>query len=326
MSNIINLNIGMKGFFRLLSYNPRTGVETPLTDWHENSMLLSGMNLMGQRLGLEHNGWAGLGSKCQVGTVSVPEPSTDDTQLLGYIAGTDVIVDHTSGAQPSEPFYGWDRTTYEFNPDDHPEIGEQNLQEGGVGWATADNPPALITRALFTDGIGGNPTFTPLDDEIMRVQYELRYYPPLTDTIGAVTLNGVLYDTVSRASNVASWGGDIGSAMGVLTGSVVPWIAYEGILGTIEQAPSGLSAQADNTDQLNLGYSNNSFERDMQIDIGPTGFNLAGGIRSIWIATNAGFFQTQFGEDPGALGNTIPKDVNFTMSFTWRLGWGEKIL
>jgi hypothetical protein len=284
-------------------------------------MLLSGMNQMA-----DFSNWAGAGSKCQVGTVSVPEPSTNDTQLLGYIAGTDVVVEHTSGAQPTAPFYGWDRTTYEFNPDDHPEIGEQNLQEAGVGWSTEHSPAALITRALFTDGIGGNPTFTPLDDEIMQVQYELRYYPPLGDTIGTVTLNGVLYDTVTRASNVTQWGDQIGQIMGVLTGSAVPWVAYDGTIGTIEQAPNGLDDPADNSDQVNLGYQNNTFEIDMQVDVGPTGWVLTNGIRSIWIATNAGFFQTQFTEDQTA-DTTIPKtDNDFTMSLTWRLGWGEKIL
>jgi hypothetical protein len=113
--------------------------------------------------------------------------------------------------------------------------------------------------------------------------------------------------------------------MGVWTGASTHWVAYAGEIGDIENAPDGLSANADSFGQFNLEYSNNSFVRDMQIDIGPTGFNLAAGIRSIWIATNAGFFQTQFTEDQTVDG-TIPKDTDFTMSLTWRLGWGEKIL
>jgi hypothetical protein len=318
MNNVINLGIGMKGFFRLLSYNPRTKVQTPLTDWCANSMLLNGMNQMA-----DFSNWAGAGSKCQVGTVSVPAPSTNDTQLLGYLAGTATIVEQTSGAQPSDPFYGWNRTTYQFPAG--PPIGEQNLQEGGVGWSTEHSPPALITRALFTDGIGGNPTFTPLLDEIMQVQYELRYYPPLVDTLGTVTFDGVLYNTISRASQVTSWGEGIGQKMGVWTGTPTHWTAYDGEIGTIEQAPFGVDADADSLGQLNLTYQNNSFNVDMQIDIGPTGFNLTNGIRSIWIATNAGFFQTQFTEDQTVDG-TIPKDITFTMSLIWRLGWGEKIL
>ena len=214
--NIINLNVGIKTFYRGCLYNVKTGIRRPVTDWIPNSMLLSGMNQMA-----DFSNWAGSGSKCQVGTVSVPAPSTNDTQLLGYIDGTATIVEHTSGAQPTEPFYGWDRTTYEFNPVDNPDIGNQNLQEAGVGWSTENNPPALISRALFTDGLGGHPTFTPLADEIMQVQAEVRYYPPLVDAIGTATFNGVLYDTVSRASNITSWGAGIGQKMGVWSGATV---------------------------------------------------------------------------------------------------------
>jgi hypothetical protein len=310
--------VGMKTFYRGCMFNVKTGVRRPVTDWAPNSMLLSGMNQMA-----DFSNWAGTGSKCQVGTVSVPAPSTNDTQLLGYITGTATIVEHTSGAQPTAPFYGWDRTTYQFPVGP---IGNQNLQEAGVGWSTENNPAALISRALFDDGLGGHPTFTPLADEIMQVQAEVRYYPPLTDTLGTVTLNGVVYNTISRASDVTQWGDGIGQKMGVWSGSVVHWKAYDGLLGTIEQAPDGVSADNDNTGQFNLAYSNNTFRVDMQIDTGPLGFILGSGIRSIWIATNAGFFQTQFGEDPGALGNTIPKTDQFTMSLIWRLAWGEKVL
>jgi hypothetical protein len=318
MSNIIQCNVGMKIFYRGCMFNVKTGVRRPVTDWKPNAMLLSGMNQMA-----DFSSWAGLASKCQVGTVSTPAPSTNDTQLLGYITGTATIVEHTSGAQPSAPFYGWDRTTYQFPVGP---IGEQNLQEAGVGWATANSPPALISRALFDDGLGGHPTFTPLIDEIMQVQAEVRYYPPLVDVIGTVTLNEVLYDTVTRAALVTQWGDRIGKIMGVLDTGSVNWNAYDGTIGTIEQAPNGTNAANDNTSQLNLGYGNNDFYVDMQCDSGPAGWILVNGIRSILISTNAGFFQTQFTED-GTPDTTIPKtDGDFTMSLIWRLSWGEKVL
>jgi hypothetical protein len=320
--NIIRINVGMKGFFRGCLYNQKTGVRRPVTDWIPNSMLLNGMNQMA-----DFSDWAGSNSKCQVGTVSVPAPSTNDQQLLGYIDGTSTTVEHTSGSQPTAPFYGWDRTTYEFNPNDNPDIGEENLQEAGVGWSTENNPPALITRALFTDGIGGNPVFTPLDDEIMQVQYELRYYPPLGDAAGTVTLDSVVYNTITRAVNVTSMGSHIGQQMGKVSVEDASWSAFDGLLGDIDDpTPNGVPAACDNSNQFNLAYSSLSFEIDMQCDCGPTGWNLGSGIRTIRIRTTAGDFQTQFGEDPGALGNTIPKDSNFTMSLIWRLGWGEKIL
>jgi hypothetical protein len=318
MSNVINLKVGMKGFFRLLSYNPKTGVQTPVTEWEPNSMLLNGMNQMA-----DFSDWAGGNSKCQVGTVSVPAPSTNDQQLLGYLAGTADTVEHTSGSQATPPYYGWDRTTYQFPSG--PPIGEQNLQEAGVGWSTENAPPALITRALFTDGIGGNPTFTPLNDEVMQVQYELRYYPPLGDLAGTITLNSVVYNTITRAVNVTAMSDHIGRQMGQISVGDADWSAYDGLLGDIDDpTPNGVSAACDNSSQFNLAYVGLSYSIDMQCDCGPTGWNLgAPGIRTIRIRTTAGDFQTQFGEDPGALGNTIPKDINFTMSLVWRLGWSE---
>ncbi len=315
--NIIDLKIGMKGFFQAWSYNPRTKKRTALTDWIPNSMLENGMNQMA-----DFSNWAGLGSKNQVGTVSVPAPNTNDTQLLGYIAGTANIVEHTSGAQATAPFYGWDRTTYQYPAG--PPIANENLQEAGIGWEVNNSPPALITRALFTDELGGFPVFTPLADEVLQVTYELRYYPPLVDVERTIILDGITYDTITRASAVTSWGQDIGQIMGQKSLFNSDWQAYDGNVGTIEQAPSGLSAPCDNDDQFNLGYQNNSFYIDMQCDCGTAGWNLTNGIRSIRLRTNAGDFQTQFNAQ--GTGFTIPKDSSFTMQLVWRLSWAEFII
>jgi hypothetical protein len=138
-------------------------------------------------------------------------------------------------------------------------------------------------------------------------------------------LNGIVYDTVSRASNVASWGQDIGKIMGQKSLTNADWSAFDGAIGTIEQGPDGLDAACDNDDQFNLGYQNNSFYIDMQCDCGPTGWNLDDGIRCIQINTNAGQFQTSFTAQGGG-DETIPKTDQFTMSLIWRLSWGEKIL
>jgi hypothetical protein len=320
VQNLINLNVGMKSFFRGCLFNTRTGIRRPTSNWIPNSMLLSGMNQMA-----DFSSWAGPGSKCQVGTVSVPAPSTNDTQLLGYIDGTSITVENTTGAQPSEPFFAYDRTTYQFPVGP---IGEEDLQEAGVGWSTAHSPAALISRALFTDGLGGNPTFTPLADEIMQVQVETRYYPPLEDVLGTVVLNGITYNTISRASLVTN-ALNIGKIMGIHTGPAAPtWKAYTGTLGTIEQAPNGTPEEAS-SGWANQAYSNNTFRIDMQFNIVPGIFNDVAGIRSIWIATNAGFFQTQFNAD-GSGGSQVDDPIfktdQYTISLMWRLAWAEKVL
>jgi hypothetical protein len=160
-----------------------------------------------------------------------------------------------------------------------------------------------------------------LFDEWLDVTYQLRYYPPLEDVEGTITLDGVVYDTLTRASVVNTSADKIGLAIGILTGPGAPvtWRAYDGNIGTVLQAPSGTSDLNDNSDQFNQTYINNSYETDIKVDAGIAGWNLGAGIRSIQIVTNAGAFQTQFNAQSG--GATIPKDIDHFMDLTWRLSW-----
>ena len=53
-----------------------------------------------------------------------------------------------------------------------------------------------------------------LSTEFLDLTYELRYYPPLIDVLGTITLDGVVYDTTLRAASVTNadyWGSIIGS-------------------------------------------------------------------------------------------------------------------
>ena len=72
-------------------------------------------------------------------------------------------------------------------------------------------------------------TITPLADEILDVVVEVRYYPPLTDTTGTVTLNGIDYDYIIRAAsitNVAGWGEFIGNKIIYLISYKFPPTSY----------------------------------------------------------------------------------------------------
>ena len=62
------------------------------------------------------------------------------------------------------------------------------------------------------------------------------------------------------------------------------------------------------------------------MNVGPTAWVLTGGIRSLRIKTTAGWYQLQLGEDPGALGNKLPKTVDKEAGFGFRLAWDEKVL
>lgn len=330
MNRIASQSIGVRGFFKMEAFqgeyvynrhgehmldingNPVVreyeGTRRVVADWFPNQILDAGRNRMGST-----SNWAGGGSKCQVGNDNT-EPTSADTQLHGYVAGTVTIQASSFGAQSSAPWFHWDQVTYRFAQG----VAAGNLSEAGVGWDTIDGP-YLITRALIVDGDGEPFTPTVLATEWLDVTYQLQYYPPLEDVEGTVTLNGIVYDTITRAANVNSGGGNIGMQMGVWSTSVTYWKAYDGNIGTIIQSPSGTWDDADTSGQYNLSYVNNSYYRDMQIDCGINGWNLGAGIRSILITTNAGNFQTQFNAQGS--GNTINKSVDFYMTFIWRLSW-----
>ena len=311
----VRLVMGMKGFLRLQTINKFSGKITYDTGFFPNTLLDAGMNIMADR-----SDWM---DECQVGTDN-SAPNSSQTALLGWHAGITTVQSTLDGQSGSEPYYGWKRRVYRFA------VGTvaANLSEAGIGWGESGS--TLISRAQILDPITQTPvTITPLADELLDVTYELRYYPPLGDVAGPqVTLDGVVYDTTTRAANVTGdrWSDQIGAAMGEYSGTTgigTDWVAYDGNIGTILTGPSGVSEDCDNDDQYNAAYSNNSYEIQMHCLTGSTGWNLGSGIRSIRFNTVAGAYQTQFAAASG--GATIPKTSAYSMHMSWTLGWTEKV-
>jgi hypothetical protein len=306
------LVVGMSGHYRVRTINKFSGNCRLDTGWFDNKLLASGLNAMATEAS-----WL---THCQVGTDNTL-PSDSDTSLLGYVSGTSDIQSTTNGQQGASPYYGWKRHTYRFAAG----TVAANLSEVGVGWGSSGS--TLVSRALIIDPVTQNPTtITPLSDELLDVTYELRYYPPTSDVSGPqVTLDGVVYDTTTRAAEVTStfWSANIGTKIGHLATALSDWAAYDGTLGTIRQNPNGVAADCDtSTLQYDGSYSNNSFEMMVGVPVGISGWNLAGGIRSIRIRTTAGSYQTEFSSNPG--GSTIPKDTLHTMNMQWIVNWSEK--
>ena len=304
--------IGMKGFLRLRTINKFSGKCRIDTGWFPNTILNAGRNIMATE--------ANWMTHCQVGT-DATAPSQSDTSLLGWVAGTSTIQTTTNGQQASPPYYGWKRRTYRFAAG----TVAANLSEAGIGWGLSGS--TLISRARILDPILQTPTtITPLADELLDVTYELRYYPPLVDvTSPQVTLDSVVYDTITRAASVTGdrWSASIGSKIGEYSNHVSDWLAYDGNIGTILTAPSGVSANCDNASQYNSAYVNNSYQIQINSNTGSTGWNLGAGIRSIRFRTTAGDYQTQFNAAVG--GATIPKTAAYTMTMSWIIGWTEKV-
>jgi hypothetical protein len=300
-----HMTVSMQGFFRIQIRRPDGRIRLD-TDWFPNTVLDSGRN------------YAAVNNfmiACQVGTDNTA-PNVNQTALLGYHAGTtDITVTDFGNQAVTPPYYAWKRKTFRFP------IGSvaANLTEVGVGWGTTGS--TLFSRAFILDPITQNPTtITPLADELMDVQYELRYYPPDTDVVlPQVTLNGVTYDTITRAAEVNSefWYNGIGNK--VIANDTNNWTAFSGDIGTVLQNPSGTSDGNNNGSVGTAAYINNSYQIDVHANVLSTDWNIGGGIRSIRIRTTAGSFQTQFNSNPG--GATIPKTNAYTMFMEWRLNW-----
>jgi hypothetical protein len=312
--NVITCQIGLKGFLKFEAINKFSGHKRILADWFPNTVLDSGRNEIAKR-----GQWASDGSYCQVGTDSTPS-DVSQTALLGWVAGTNTQEAHTFGAQGSAPYYGWDRYTYRFAAGDT----AANLNEAGVGWAV--DGATLLTRARIIDGAGDPTTVTPLADEILDVTYELRYYAPTADVDDTITLDGIDYDTKTRASQVNDetyWASHIGEQMTVSLGDPDPFDAYDGAIGTTIQSPDGSNVDIDGT-PFASAYSNNSYELDINANCGINGWLPPSDIRCIVCTTKAGRFQTQFTATSGGdIGGPIPKTNLQTMSLTWRLAWIE---
>lgn len=311
------LEIGLKGFFRLQTINKFSGKITSDTGWFPNTILDAGRNVMASRA--DWMDW------CQVGTNGTfPELLVDrqaETSLGNWHAGTDLVVAESNGQAGSAPYYGWKRKTWRFPTGSVAAI----LAEAAVGWGVDGSQ--IISRAPILDPILQTPTtVTPLADEALDVSYELRYYPPLIDVAGPqVTLAGVVYDTLTRAASVTGdgWSYYIGDKIGYYHQTNTDWYATDGVIGTILTGPSGVVSNTNAAIYTNRAYANNSYEQEVNIQIVSADWNLGSGIRSMHIATKAGYYQTQFSAAAG--GATIPKSIAYGMSMDWTLSWAEKV-
>lgn len=244
---------------------------------------------------------------CQVGTGSAAVQATD-TGLSNRIAGTTNKTSTTRGSQGGEPYYTWIRINYMFS------VGAAAGVIAEIGVGTAGTGSTLFSRALIEDG-GGNPTtITVKSDEILEVVYELRYYPPLVDASGTVTLGGNDYGWTSRASNVTSnstssgWYIPKDATIGGPTGVR----AFDGAIGDITGSPSGSASNRSSSSDAN--YTNGNYYRDATATWGVSSGNFGTGIKSMVFKHGMGNYQIEF--DPA-----IPKQNTEELAITVRHSW-----
>jgi hypothetical protein len=320
----IQIPVGISVQYFLENVHTVTGRRTPLSGWSPNIMLdvPTAMNIMADR-----SDWTNF---VQVGTSSVP-PDSSQSSLQAWVAGTDNQVPFSQilSTQPNPgPYYGSEQVTMRFNPGEIP-TGDA-LNEVALGYGDGSGGATdIVSRARIVDINGDFTSPTPDPTEFLDVTRVVRYVSPVGDITGQITLNGTDYFYILRASNVTdtdAWASRIGQAIGVVAGQA-NWLAYDNVIGPVDQEPTGLIAQCDNSDQFNFGYVNLSQTIGMGGSCGPgddtpgQAWFLTGGIRSLRITTTAGNYQIQLGEDPGALGNKVPKSAANSMFTKYFLSW-----
>lgn len=301
MTNM-NIDVGVAGYFTLKATSTKTGKERVLAEFP--NLILD--------VGLERMGTGTYLTTCRVGGGNTP-PSVTQTALASPIASTNTIQANIIGAQASAPFYGWRRITFRFAAG----VAAGNLSEVGVGWGNITTDTNLYSRALILDNLGVPTTINVLPDEVLDVVYELRIYPPTTDTtITGLNLGLSSHTVTVRASNVtasSSWGIGLGEAVLAIRGSGAT--LHNGTIGAITASPSGTSA---NVPIVNAAYAPNSKERIGTLTAGLNEANLAGGVTAASMLSSLGGFQ--FGFSPA-----IPKDNTRVLKLDIKVNWSRYV-
>ena len=179
--------IGMKGEYRFVVRDARTGNIKRETDWFSNLITDAGLNRLGT------GGWR---HSCHIGT-GTTTPAGGDTALAAQAAvATNADIQSSTVSNSGAPNYHitttvvWRFTAGQLNG---------NYTEVGISWSGT----TLFSRALIVDG-GGSPTsITVTSSEFLDVYYRLSMVPDLTDHSYSVTIQGVTYTVTRRASDVS---------------------------------------------------------------------------------------------------------------------------
>lgn len=311
---MINTHLGIKTFYKFFSVNPKTLKKTALSGWSENTILTSGRNELSKR------DWF---TCVQIGTNSTA-PNAGQTSLLGYIAGSDTVVESSNACQSEPPYYAWKRKTFRFYDTDG--IANENLNEVAIGWSQTTQT-SIMARALIEDINGVQVTITPLPGEWLDVLVEVRYYPPLEDVTGSFILDGVTYNYIIRAAQVTNsllWSEYIGSKIQGYSPNNAYWYATDGDIGTIDIGPSGIVYNQDNNAIWNGAYSENSYQQVFGLTGQANAWLATTGklMRSLRIFTTAGAYQVQFDSQSNP-GYGIPKDSTWSLGTGFVIGWDE---
>jgi hypothetical protein len=304
------LRMGVGGQFRLMLYAEDGTTLIKDTGFSSNVITDYGMDQISDSSTI---GSQSLFGALKIGSGTTPALVTD-TQMETFLAASNDTtgLTHTAYINPISPYECYKDKSARFPAG----VGTGTVNEVGIGRYDTDGLN-LFSRQLVTPGIVKGAA------QVLDVIYRLTYYPPIVDALGTVTIDGLVYDTITRMYDADGWRDHGFQGIRAESTFVTSWGAYSGDIGPITGNPSGSLIGSDNDDSYNLTYGPGSYYRDMQHDCGLNGWNTGSGIRSMRIQTRIKHtFQTQFNRQGGG-GETIPKDPTKIISLRWRIAWAR---
>jgi hypothetical protein len=315
----IKQNIGMSGRMKLEVQNAKTGEITKKTDWFNNLILDSGLNMKGD---------TGPASACHVGSGTTP-PTESDTALENFIASTNNTIGPgvtpraiDAGVQIEEfPYYGWATQGYTFSAG----AAEGNISEVGItnnDFLSSSGP--LFSRALVLDENGNPTTIEILSDEILRVFYELRLYMPMADNIYDIELDGTTYTLTTRPSNIGAsqastnnqhmWGSGTIVSQGAAINTTTITTRHVGVSQSQDIPYLGNITGTQRSSMTSDPYDDESIERTATAIWNINAANFENGIGRLRFCSGVGQYQTRF--DPPIM-KTEFDEFTVDMKVTW---------
>jgi len=220
-------------------------------------------------------------------------------------------------------------------------VTELGTGTGGTGTYIVSTSQTVASTALTCTVAGAEAPITVLGDEILDVTYELRLYPPTSDVLGTVVLDGVTYYTILRAAYVTDnsmWGSDRIGGLAFLIGTSSDYggsYAYQDTIGEITSHPSGVMSGSGSKSRV--PYSANSKTAEGSFTWGVNNGNLSGGIGAILWRVDGGSdggnynisleaYQVGFYEADYTTPLKIPKDNTKTLTLSFSVTWARKTL
>lgn len=314
---LLGREVQLGGVFTVELIHARTGLVKRRLRFR-NLITNSGLNgLAGGASGFSLAGLVGSGGYVMVGT-GTAAPAMTDTDLQTRIDETnaDGGFPFGQGNSGAPDYYSYRSKTWLFTEAE----ANGNLTEVGVSYfLPGDSRYVFFTRQLFRDELGNPITITKTNEDQLKITYEIRVYPPITDWVQVVNINGVNYTVTHRPVNITD--SNAWAASDYFANQASVWETDVLLSYTATLPASGAVRITTPTD---LPYVADSFYTDTRFEWGAALANFATGIGRIAIhQSNSSSTPTQ-GRWQATFSPKLPKNDVSKLTVVSRTSWAQR--